>query len=68
MHFIFVKVNKGETGEREVLIAALSKSPSQDSKKKELDSLLGFKAPLLCWTNRAAQFEVEKRDSTAAAL
>lgn len=66
--FIFIKVKKGDMGEREMLIAVLSNSSSQGSKKKELDSLLRFKAPSLCWTNRAAQFEVEKRDSVAAAL
>lgn len=66
--FTFTKVKKGTTGQRKMLIAALSKSPSRGSKKKELDSLLRFKAPSLCWTNRAAQFEVEKRDSVAAAL
>lgn len=62
-----MKVRKGDVTEKEMLITTLSKSISRDPQKK-LDSLLRFKAPSLCWTNRAARFEVEKRDGVVAAL
>lgn len=65
--FIFMKVGKGDVTEKEMLITAPSKSISRGP-KKNLDSLLRFKAPSLCWTNRAAQFEVEKRDGVVAAV
>lgn len=62
-----MKVGKGDVTEKEMLITAPSKSISWGP-QKNLDSLLRFKAPSLCWTNRAAQFEVEKRDGVVAAL
>lgn len=66
--FTSTQVKKDALGWKENDNYSSLKKSFSGFQKKELDSLLRFKALLLCWTNRAAQFEVEKRDSVAAAL
>lgn len=66
--FTSTQVKKDALGLKENANYSSLKKSLSGFQKKELDSQLGFKALLLCWTNRAAQFEVEKRDSIAAAL